>query len=61
MPRMAWNTIDLDIDKIIEVFNKTNRSIVKTSKQFGFGISGVYLCCVGKRKVHKGYTWKYKE
>lgn len=36
----------------------TFQSIAEAGRN-GFDIGSVSMCCRGKRKTHKGYTWKY--
>ena len=36
----------------------TFESINEASRN-GFGLNGVWRCCRGKRKSHKGYFWRY--
>lgn len=32
---------------------------IKDAVNSGFELSSIVLCCQGKRKTHKGFTWKY--
>lgn len=41
-------------DELVMVFQST-----REAQRNGFKQSGVSDCCNGKRKTHKGYTWKY--
>lgn len=37
------------------------RGVEEELGHFGYNHSAISACCQGKRKMHKGYIWKYKE
>ena len=41
-------------DELIFTFPSTQEA-----QRLGFHSGAVSACCIGKRKTHKGYTWKY--
>lgn len=38
---------------------KKHESITKAGREVGSGTAGVWACCQGRNKQHKGYKWKY--
>lgn len=43
-------------DKIIKKYESFS-----SVKEDGFSTSNVYLCCVGRQSIHKGFSWRYAD
>lgn len=50
--------------EIIGTNLKTNKKVhfksIADARRNGFNAGNISACCLGKRKKHKGYIWKYK-
>ena len=50
---------------VLQIDKKTNEviaefpSMAEVERQFGFSQGHISNCCLGKRKTHKGFIWKY--
>lgn len=51
----------LQINKNTNEIIKEFPSIKEVQRQLGYSQGNISECCNGKRKTHKGFTWRYKE
>ena len=47
--------IDLNTNEVVNIYFSVGEAV----RQTGFSRSGISACCRGKRKLHKGYKWKF--
>lgn len=62
-----WGTRNKRLSKAVQaIVPKTGAVVlefpsVREAGRKGFNQSAVSACCLGKRKTHRGYIWRYKE
>lgn len=67
MENNNWGTRNKRLSKAVQaIVPKTGAVVlefpsVREAGRKGFNQSAVSACCLGKRKTHRGYIWRYKE